>query len=153
MLNNRKRIIVSISILAIIFIALIGITYAYYAANVTGNTSENPSLNMTSGYLSITYIEGQEFIPSESDGTITAGKAYTKTFTNRKGETTEIAHYYDHQAVGAWISYGFARHSITLAWLISTHMAPFINQKYFNSLDPLYKHWIETLHEADKAAH
>lgn len=81
------------------------------------------------------------------------GKAYTKTFTNRKGETTEIAHYYDHQAVGAWISYGFARHSITLAWLISTHMAPFINQKYFNSLDPLYKHWIETLHEADKAAH
>ena len=81
------------------------------------------------------------------------GKPYTKTFTNTKGEPTDTAHYYGHQGVGAWISYGFYGHSITLAWLISTHMAPFVNQKYYNSLSPCYKKWIDALHNADKAAH
>jgi predicted kinase len=81
------------------------------------------------------------------------GKPYTKTFTNTKGEATETAHYYGHQGVGAWISYGFFGHNPTLAWLISTHMAPFINQKYYNSLPPCYKKWIDCLHQADKAAH
>lgn len=81
------------------------------------------------------------------------GKPFTKTFVNKKGETTEVAHYYDHQAVGAWISYGFPKASPDLAWLISSHMAPFINQKYYNSLDPLYKKWITALHAADREAH
>lgn len=81
------------------------------------------------------------------------GKPYTKTFTNTKGETTETAHYYGHQGVGAWISYGFFGHNITLAWLISTHMAPFINQKYYNSLPTCYKNWIDALHKADREAH
>lgn len=81
------------------------------------------------------------------------GKPYTKTFTNTRGEVTETAHYYGHQGVGAWISYGFFGHNITLAWLISTHMAPFINQKYYNSLPPVYKNWIDILHKADKGAH
>lgn len=86
------------------------------------------------------------------------GKPFTKTFINTKGEVTDIAHYYGHQAVGAWISYGISHEflgtdNILLAWFISTHMAPMINQKYYNSLDPLYKNWIDTLHEADMAAH
>jgi hypothetical protein len=82
------------------------------------------------------------------------GKPYTKTFVNTKGETTDVAHYYGHQAVGAWISYGFMyTNRIALAWLISTHMAPMINQKYYNSLDPLYKNWIDALHTADLNAH
>ena len=82
------------------------------------------------------------------------GKPLTKTFVNTRGETTEIAHYYGHQGVGAWISYGL-RHeeSITLAWLVSTHMSPMLNQKYYNSLDPLYKNWIDALHKADLEAH
>jgi predicted kinase len=84
------------------------------------------------------------------------GKPLTKTFINTKGETTEVAHYYGHQAVGAWISYGLRSaiyDIVTLAWLISTHMAPMINQKYYNSLDPLYKDWIDALHKADLEAH
>lgn len=81
------------------------------------------------------------------------GKPYTKTFVNTKGETTDVAHYYGHQAVGAWMSYGFEEEVITLAWLISSHMAPFINLKYYNSLDPLYKNWIDALHTADTEAH
>lgn len=81
------------------------------------------------------------------------GKPLTKTFTNMKGETTDIAHYYGHQSVGAWMSYGFLVGNITLAWLISTHMAPYINKKYYDSLDPLYKNWITELHDADVKAH
>ncbi len=81
------------------------------------------------------------------------GKPYTKTFVNTKGETTNTAHYYGHQGVGAWISYGFFGNNPTLAWLISTHMAPFINQKYYNSLPPCYKKWIELLNTSDTAAH
>lgn len=81
------------------------------------------------------------------------GKPLTKTFKNRKGEDVDIAHYYDHQAVGAWLSYGIKGHNIALAWLISTHMAPFINLKYYNSLPPVYKNWIDILHKADKGAH
>jgi predicted kinase len=84
------------------------------------------------------------------------GKPLTKTFVNTKGETTEVAHYYGHQAVGAWLSYGLRSaiyDIVTLAWLISTHMAPMINQKYYNSLDPLYKNWIDALHKADLEAH
>ena len=81
------------------------------------------------------------------------GKPYTKTFTNTKSEVTETAHYYGHQGVGAWISYGFLGHNPTLAWLISTHMAPFINQKYYNSLPACYKKWIDILHKADRESH
>jgi hypothetical protein len=81
------------------------------------------------------------------------GKPYTKTFVNTKGETTDVAHYYGHQGVGAWISYGFMyTNRIVLAWLISTHMSPMLNQKYYNSLDPLYKNWIDALHKADLEA-
>lgn len=81
------------------------------------------------------------------------GKPYTKEFKNHKGEETETAHYYGHNGVGAWISYGFSDHDITLAWLISTHMAPFINQKYYDSLPACYKNWITVLHNSDRNAH
>ena len=82
------------------------------------------------------------------------GKPLTKTFINTKGEITDIAHYYGHQGMGAWICYGIVDCDVViLAWLVSTHMAPFINQKYYNSLDPLYKSWIDALHTADLDAH
>lgn len=81
------------------------------------------------------------------------GKPYCKTFTNKRGEVTETAHYYDHQSVGAWLSYGIEGHSPTLAWLISTHMAPYINKKYHESLPPMWKNWIDELHRADLEAH
>jgi predicted kinase len=81
------------------------------------------------------------------------GKPLTKTFTNTKGEVTDVAHYYGHQAVGAWMAYGFSEFEPAVPWLISTHMAPFINLKYYNSLAPLYKTWIDALHKADRAAH
>lgn len=82
------------------------------------------------------------------------GKPYVKAFVNSKGEPCEIAHYYQHQCVGAWMSYGFI--GITtpeIAWLISAHMEPFLNTKYYNKLPPYLKAKIDLLHECDLAAH
>ena len=82
------------------------------------------------------------------------GKPYVKSFADRKGNPCETAHYYNHQCVGAWMSYGLCEeYGDFIAWIISTHMAPFINQKYYNSLSLLHKHIIDKVHTADLEAH
>lgn len=81
------------------------------------------------------------------------GKPYVKSFTDSKGNPCEQAHYYQHQCVGAWMSYGFGSITPLSAWLISTHMEPFFNSKYYNKLPPYLKNAVDKLHEADLAAH
>ena len=82
------------------------------------------------------------------------GKPYTKAFVNSRGEPCEIAHFYQHHAVGSWMSYGLSDTTPYTAWLISTHMDVFFaNTKYYNNLPPFLKNKIDILHEADLAAH
>lgn len=81
------------------------------------------------------------------------GKPYVKAFVDSKGNSCDIAHYYQHQCVGAWLSYGCAWGNPYVAWLISTHMEPFLNSKYYNNLPPFLKRDIDLLHEADLNAH
>lgn len=81
------------------------------------------------------------------------GKPYTKAFVDSKGSACDTAHYYQHQSVGAWVSYGCAWNNPYTAWLISTHMEPFFNSKYYKNLPPFLKSDIDLLHEADLAAH
>ena len=83
------------------------------------------------------------------------GKPYVKTFVNAKGEPSDTAHYYGHQCVGAWMVYGLVVDNIRVdvAWLVSTHMAPFLNEKYYRNLPSYLKTSIDLLHEADVAAH
>lgn len=81
------------------------------------------------------------------------GKPYVKAFINSKGESCEDAHYYQHQCVGAYISYGLAGVTPREAWLVSTHMDPFLNTKYYKNLPEFLKREIDLLHEADLAAH
>lgn len=81
------------------------------------------------------------------------GKPYVKSFTDSKGNPCDTAHYYQHQCVGAWLSYGFNFVTPEIAWLISTHMDPFMNTKYYRNLLPELKKDIDTLHEADLNAH
>lgn len=80
------------------------------------------------------------------------GKPYVKDFIDNKGNWSEHAHYYQHQCVGAWISYGLDA-TPYVAWLISTHMDPFLNTKYYNKLPAYLKNQVDLLHEADLAAH
>lgn len=80
------------------------------------------------------------------------GKPYTKDFHDAQGNPTPEAHFYQHQCVGAWMSYGFA---ITpyIAWLISTHMDMFLHTKYYKNLPICLKEDLDLLHEADLNAH
>ena len=84
-------------------------------------------------------------------------KPYVKAFINSKGEPCEIAHYYQHQCVGAWIVYGCIDNdffdAVYIAWLVSTHMDPFLNTKYYNNLPTFLKTDIDRLHKADLEAH
>ena len=81
------------------------------------------------------------------------GKPYVKEFIDSKGNHCDEAHYYQHQCVGAWMSYGMDEVTPKVAWLISTHMEPFFNSKYYKNLPPFLKKDIDLLHEADLAAH
>lgn len=81
------------------------------------------------------------------------GKPYVKAFMDNKGNSSEIAHFYQHHCVGAWMSYGIINVTPFIAWLISTHMDPFLNTKYYHKLPIYLKKQIDLLHEADKAAH
>ena len=81
------------------------------------------------------------------------GKPYVKSFIDSKGNVGDIAHYYGHQCVSAWISYGLFGVTPKIAWLISTHMDPFLNTKYWRNLPAFLKKDIDLLHEADLAAH
>ena len=81
------------------------------------------------------------------------GKPYVKAFIDSKGNPCDEAHYYQHQCVGAWMSYGMDEVTPYVAWLISTHMDPFMDTKYYRNLPAFLKKDIDLLHEADVAAH
>lgn len=83
------------------------------------------------------------------------GKPYVKAFVNAKGEPSDIAHYYQHQCIGAWMAYGLVVNEINMdvAWLVSTHMAPFLNEKYYKNLPTYLKIMVDQLHECDILAH
>lgn len=80
------------------------------------------------------------------------GKPYVKAFVDSNGNACETAHYYQHNCVGAWMSYGF-EYSPFATWLISVHMDPFLNTKYYNKLPTCLKKQVDLLHEADMNAH
>jgi len=88
------------------------------------------------------------------------GKPYCKVFHNAKGEPSEIAHYYNHENVGAYMyishSYGNLI-DIEIANLIAHHMDFFKGEAYMKKIkarfpDKFIKD-LELLHEADLAAH
>lgn len=81
------------------------------------------------------------------------GKPYVKAFIDSKGNPCEHAHYYQHQCLSAWMSYGLPNVTPDIAWLISTHMDPFLNTKYWRNLPSFLKRDVDLLHEADLAAH
>jgi len=57
------------------------------------------------------------------------GKPFTKSFVNSRGETTDIAHYYNHHNVSAYMSLNYTdsqyEDPLVIANLIQWHMRPF----------------------------
>lgn len=92
------------------------------------------------------------------------GKPSCKTFTNSKGEMTEVAHYYNHERTGSYNSLFYNTYDDNLyrAALIRWHMQPYYwekdnNEKLHNKYrklwgEDLYKE-IMLLHTCDRAAH
>lgn len=93
-----------------------------------------------------------------------AGKMFTQTFKNSKGEVTEQAHYYNHERVGSYDSlfYEIPCSNLYVSTLIRWHMQPYFwekdnNEKLQNKYrklwgEKLYQD-IMALHAADKEAH
>ncbi len=86
------------------------------------------------------------------------GKPRCKAFLDSKKQPSEHAHFYSHQCIGAYMSYGIGQmvgaiNLPEIAWLISTHMDPFLNTKYYHNLPAYLKAEVDLLHEADLAAH
>ena len=100
-----------------------------------------------------------EFVLNADDDVFAAaeihdiGKPYTKAFVDGKGNPSETAHFYQHHCIGSWISYGMPNITPYRAWLISVHMDPFLNTKYYNKLPTYLKKQVDLLHEADLNAH
>ena len=95
------------------------------------------------------------------------GKLYTQTYVNSKGETTEEAHYYNHDNYGAyiWLAY-FGRNyhkseTLYITNLINWHMTPYLGWKESEKAKERDKQMIGEamyedimiLHQADKMAH
>lgn len=117
-------------------------------------------------------IAAYSLVRSESDELQEAalfhdiGKPYTKTFTNSKGEVTEVAHYYNHHNVSAYDSLFYSDpkyNRLYIACLVQWHMKPYEIKKSQNSVrtdakfkkligDDMYKD-VMYLHAADLKAH
>ena len=85
------------------------------------------------------------------------GKLLTKDFHNSKGEETEIAHYYGHEGVSAYLYLTSERmidipNSELVVWLINNHMRPYQQgynkwcQRYSDELNFM----LEKVHKYDK---
>lgn len=87
------------------------------------------------------------------------GKLFTKTFINSKGEKTDIAHFYGHERVSAYLfatSHQFTADTISLKiiWLIENHMCPYFQgyEKWKEKQNKDLIKDLEKLHKYDKLA-
>ena len=87
------------------------------------------------------------------------GKIFTKIFYNSKGEKTNIAHFYGHEKVSAYLfatSSQFTQDIVNLKiiWLIENHMRPYFQgyEKWKEKQNKDLVRDLEILHEYDKKA-
>lgn len=92
------------------------------------------------------------------------GKPFCKTFINAKGETTDVAHYYGHEKVGAYDSLYYShnfdlKYQLYIAQLIQWHMLlhdPNLTEKtikkHKDRMGEEFWYNLELLHKADLAA-
>lgn len=92
------------------------------------------------------------------------GKEFTKEFKNYKGEPTDIAHYYHHHNVSAYLSLFYLSYLseydlLDVVNYIQWHMQPFFietekaKKKFIKLVGQEFYDKLMILHEADKMAH
>jgi len=94
-----------------------------------------------------------------------AGKAFVKQFKNQKGETTSMAHYYNHEQISAYMALFYLQNRCStkdllyICQLIRWHMRPYNCDSYkskeriINLMGQNFYNQLMILHEADKLAH
>jgi len=87
--NGKKGILIGITLLFVVTLVLLGLTYAYYRTRVIGNQSEDPSVSITSKKLEVTYQNESAYIEASK---ISPGYTATKTF-EVKNTGSEAAKY------------------------------------------------------------
>ena len=76
-MNRKQKIIVSITGIVLVSLILIGLTYAYFLTQITGNTNTK-SISVTTANLILEYADvNDELI---TDSAVKPGKSWTKTF-------------------------------------------------------------------------
>jgi hypothetical protein len=87
-MKNKNNVIITISLIGLMFTIFIGLSFAFFTSNLEGTESESTIIT-SSGTLSISYAEG--------DGSISIGNVYpreeawlTKTFTLIGNNTTNL---------------------------------------------------------------
>lgn len=86
----RKKIIIGISALVLLVLTLLGITYAYFTAKVSGNT-EDKSVIVTAAKLELTYNDGNGTVMVDK---VEPGVTFKpKTFTVKNTGTKDINSY------------------------------------------------------------
>jgi predicted kinase len=146
-------------------------TKLYESENIS---HDNPHHTMTVGdhcYATMNYIieHADEIRQSLSDRWFIIleraavfhdiGKPFCKVFKNAKGEDSEVAHFYNHENVGAYdfLADDTGRNNLIIALLINLHMIFYQDAKYQERMKALYSDetWtaLEWLHKADQSAH
>lgn len=83
------------------------------------------------------------------------GKPMAKFFeSNGSG----VAHYYDHQNIGGYLVLGVFGEgkedfAIEVSWLVTSHMEPFFNSKYYKSLSNKLLTRVNEIHKYDLMSH
>lgn len=94
------------------------------------------------------------------------GKPFTKTFRNKKGELSDVAHYYDHHLVGAYNALFYLKSAgvddekiLEISNYIQWHMQLYFietekaKEKFIRLVGQDFYDKLMLLHQADKAAH
>ena len=89
-MNRKQKIIVSVVGIAIVLLALLGLTYAYFLTRIQGNTN-NKSISVTTADLKLEYSDNKDVITGTN---IVPGTTLpTKTFTVTNSGSSDIDSY------------------------------------------------------------
>ncbi len=88
-MNRRQKIIASVTGIFLVLLLLVGLTYAYFLTNITGNNKDK-SISVSTANLALVYSDGNGIIAPEEE-IIPGTTLDSKTFTvkNNGNDTTE----------------------------------------------------------------
>jgi len=90
-MNRKQKIIISITSIAIVLLALLGLTYGYYLTRIQGNTNET-SISITTADLKLEYAEGEDSNINIT-GLMPGQDIKTKTFTVTNSGNSRVDDY------------------------------------------------------------